>query len=176
MTGKAIGCGAAVGVALVLAAAGWGDEPLSLPAIQRGNADQPLRASPDKKYTVKQQGNDATLFDVTNERAVGDKLSHGVSRINVNPPCPHAITCWAFSPDGLLLATGGGYKKLGERIVELNEGEVCLWEVPTGRLLRTVNRGPDRRDRRFGIVRAVAFSADGKTVQVEAETFEIDGP
>jgi WD40 repeat protein len=50
----------------------------------------------------------------------------------------------AFSPDGAILATGGG--------------NVDLWETGTGKLLRSCERDDD------GHIESLAFSPDGKTV------------
>ncbi len=59
----------------------------------------------------------------------------------------------AFSPDGTRLATGS---MLSTGDLQTRRGEVRLWEVETGRLLRTL--------RHLDAVWAVAFSPDGKVL------------
>jgi RNA polymerase sigma factor (sigma-70 family) len=62
---------------------------------------------------------------------------------------PRAV---AFSPDGRLLATGGGYRR-----VSVPESVVHLWDVATGKEVGQC-RG------RLGSVTAVAFAPDGRTL------------
>jgi WD40 repeat protein len=61
----------------------------------------------------------------------------------------------AFSPDGTLLATGGGTFVRERFSGTLKPGELKVWETGTGRLVHDL-RGHS------GIVRDVAFSPDGK--------------
>ncbi len=56
----------------------------------------------------------------------------------------HAASKLTFSPDGTILATGGG--------------DVRLWEAATGKLLRCCEQDDD------GEIKSLAFSPDGKTV------------
>lgn len=65
---------------------------------------------------------------------------------------PRVVACAAVSPDGALVATGGG--KYGE------PGEVALWEVSTGRRVRLVGEHPPVGEDQ-GTPRALAFSPDG---------------
>jgi WD40 repeat protein len=58
---------------------------------------------------------------------------------------------FAFSADGSLLAAGDGFRGRSSN----PRGRVLIWEVRTGRLLRTLEGHED-------IVRSVAFSPDGK--------------
>src|SRR5688572_20654116 len=71
------------------------------------------------------------------------------SSATIKPP---VIACAAVSPDGTLLATGGGEFKA--------PGEVALWEVSTGRRVRLVGEHPAVGEHQ-GTPRALAFSPDG---------------
>jgi WD40 repeat protein len=69
------------------------------------------------------------------------------------------LNCAAFSPDGRILATGGGnYQGSGPSPIPGKNGELRLWDVGTGRLLVRYNR------HWWGPIQAVAFSPDGKLV------------
>jgi WD40 repeat protein len=70
----------------------------------------------------------------------------------------------AFSPDGKLLASGGGpVKQKGGPSVT---GEIKLWEVATGKNIATLEGHPGHGcfSNMFAIACAVAFSSDGKTL------------
>jgi len=68
------------------------------------------------------------------------------------------LNCAAFSPDGTLLATGGGDTSGGgPSPLWWTNGDIRIWEVGTGRLVATFNR-------HSGPVEGVAFSPDGRSV------------
>src|SRR5581483_7828681 len=65
------------------------------------------------------------------------------------------VLCAAFSPDGKLLATGGG--RWGDANYAPGPGEVKVWDVASRRCLDTLGDHPDR-------VFSVAFAPDGRTL------------
>jgi WD40 repeat protein len=62
----------------------------------------------------------------------------------------------AFSPDGRLIAAGGGY----DPATEASRGALAIWDVATGRLLATLAVREGKKGSEW--VTSVAFSADGK--------------
>jgi WD40 repeat protein len=68
---------------------------------------------------------------------------------------PDQLNDWAFSPDGTVLATGGGFT---DHPWPINAaGDVRIWDVRTGRHLATLSR-------HWGAVSDVEFSPDGRTL------------
>jgi WD40 repeat protein len=68
------------------------------------------------------------------------------------------LNCAAFSPDGTLLATGGGDTSGGgPSPLWWTNGDVRIWEVSTGRLVVTLNG-------HSAPIEGVAFSPDGRSV------------
>jgi WD40 repeat protein len=74
------------------------------------------------------------LWDATDGRLLGTLEEHSVE-----------VACVAFSPDGALLASAGG---------QVGRGELKLWDVASGKLLRTFPHTAP--------IVGVAFSPDGK--------------
>jgi WD40 repeat protein len=72
---------------------------------------------------------------------------------------PDRLNCAAFSPDGQLLATGGGDTTgSGPDPLPWKNGDVRVWSVRTGHRLARFNR------HWWGPIMGVAFSPDGKTL------------
>jgi hypothetical protein len=68
------------------------------------------------------------------------------------------LNCAAFSPDGTVVATGGGDTSGGgPSPIPWMNGDIRLWKVSTGHLLATYNRHSEAVER-------VAFSPDGRSV------------
>ena len=68
------------------------------------------------------------------------------------------LNCAAFSPDGLLIATGGGDTSGGgPSPIPWANGDVRVWEVGTGRLVARYNRHSEP-------IEGLAFAPDGRTV------------
>jgi len=63
----------------------------------------------------------------------------------------HQVSKVAISPDGSTVATGTCIDIVND---ECSDGGIWLWDLPSGRLIRTLNGFPD-------IVENLAFSADG---------------
>jgi WD40 repeat protein len=120
---------------------------------------QGLRRCPGGKVTLEVDGQSARLYDAAT--AIGFDLRHTMDRPGSK------ITCWAFSPDGKLLATGAGYTTKEGKGESL--GQLRIWEVSTGRRIKTPF------DHTLGRILGVAFHKDSKTVIFRAEGLKVDG-
>jgi hypothetical protein len=106
----------------------------------------------------------ARLYDTEKKKEIGRPLYH-----HKLGWAGAQITCWAFSPDGRLVATGSGYREVGFGRERTSIGQIRVWAVPTGNLVATYPHA-------VGYVQGLAFSKDGKKVLFDAEEYEIDGP
>ena len=139
--------------------------------FNRGDAKGGLQESKDRKYTLKVEGETAQIYDAATNKPVGNKLHHNRSNKSL---VELKITCWAFSRDGKNVATGAGIKRFNDH-GDIDVGDVSIWEVPTGKLIASF-RKEEYGEEGVGIVKAVTFSKDGKTIVYEADRFEFDGP
>lgn len=103
------------------------------------------RKDPAGKLGVRVKGRTAQLYSLRSGKLIGPPLQHLDRRPDTR------ITCWAFSPNGKLLATATGDPK-GKAEGD-SAGEVIVWDVATGQDVATVS---DRTDD-VGYVNAIAF-------------------
>ena len=137
-----------------------GDEPRE-PRVGfvSGEARFGLLKSPDGKLTVQGKGTGvAQIVDAKTGKPAGPRLRHEED---------FKVICWAFSRDGKLVATGAG-RESEDRKDYYNNGEIRVWEIATGKLVA------ERRDN-IGMVRDLAFTADGKVVRFRADRSEESG-
>jgi hypothetical protein len=126
------------------------------------------KTSPDSKLGLKPSGMTAQLYHTATGKPLGRplKLTNRIylgGEQNTEEEAQKAgkrITAWAFSPDGKMIAVGGS---IGNK--EDGKGEVLVWEVATRKRLASV----DITKADLGYVKALSFSADGKTVIVHCE-------
>jgi WD40 repeat protein len=99
-----------------------------------------LAFSPDgRSIAVVRTSGDIVILDATN----------GQQMMSFSNPGAYAHSI-AFSPDGRTIATGGG------TIPQQATGQLKIWDVQTGRMIKTVQQGDH--------VNTVAFSPDGSKV------------
>lgn len=135
--------------------------------FKRADAVKPLTKCPGGGVELELINGSAKLLDPKTRQQVGTTLAHNrVKRDGSNS----IITCWAFSPDGKLVATGSRcYNR------EASEGQICIWEVATGKRLAEYT-GDKQVRQPIGNVQGVAFSEDGKAILFLARKFEVDSP
>ncbi len=121
--------------------------------------NRPIK-SPDGKRTIRGAGTAvARLIDVETGKPAGPALKHTEE---------YKVHCWAFSPDGKLVATGAGCRHESGRNLFDNEGEIRVWEVATGKQVAMFNK-------EIGSVRALEFTKDSDAVRFEAARHEQSG-
>lgn len=96
------------------------------------------------------------------------RYSDGAVLATLLAPERWGATAGAFSSDGTVLATGGGY--MPGIMFPWDDAAVRLWSVPGGELLKTLQ--PTRED--AGPAKVVCFSPDGRFVASVANRYKID--
>jgi WD40 repeat protein len=135
--------------------------------FKAGDVSKALMGCPDGKIQIELIDAAIQLFDAKTEAAIGEPLKHDNAELN---NYRSFIVCWAFSPDGKLVATGSRC----DLPHVASEGQICIWEVATGKRLAEYHGGR-KREERIGNVMGVKFSRDGKTILFKAKKFQIDG-
>ena len=149
---------------------GAAGEKTDAPTItfERGDVTRALTACPGGTVTIELSGGAAQLADAQTAKRIGAPLRHDRAEANV---AQSVITCWAFSPDGRLVATGS---RCANR--DGSEGQICVWETATGARVAEYRGSGKGKAERLGNVTGLAFGADGKTIRFQAKGFELDGP
>jgi hypothetical protein len=107
----------------------------------------------------------ASLYDTKTCKEIGAPLTFPGVFIQTNLP---EIACWAFSPDGKLVAIGCRYDE-GRKVDNTRIGHIRVWDTATGALVA-------EKPGQTGPIRRLAFTKDGWGVLFEADPYEIDGP
>jgi hypothetical protein len=138
--------------------------PVRIRFEQGGFEGRGLTECPGGRVELKVGEKSASLYDKTTGKRIGAPLEFPGVFVPTDPP---VIACWAFSPDGRLVA-------IGSRFIEGNKdktnvGYIRVWDTATGAL---VAENPGRT----GSIRRLAFTKDGRRVLLEADRHEIYGP
>jgi hypothetical protein len=149
---------------------GTAGEKTDAPTItfEKGDVTKALTACPGGKVKIELSGAAAQLSEAKTEKRIGSPLTHDRAEANA---AKSVITCWAFSPDGRLVATGS---RCANR--DGSEGQICVWETATGARVAEYRGSGKRKAERLGNVTGLAFGEDGKTIRFQAKGFELDGP
>ncbi|HJZ56631.1 MAG TPA: WD40 repeat domain-containing protein [Gemmataceae bacterium] len=119
--------------------------------------------SPDGKYLASASGTVRWVNDEPRQDA-GEVIvwdAETLKPVHTLKAHPAGTFCLAFSPDGRMLATGGGdgsFRGLAEAPAGDEKEAVRLWEVATGKPVAAFPCDPRH------MVTALAFSPDGKTL------------
>jgi WD40 repeat protein len=124
----------------------------------------PAKQSPDGKISLEVHKNIASLVDVATNKPIGKELDVGKDK-GLMEDLP--ITCWSFSPDGKQIVLGAGFHAKVPDGNYNSVGKICVWDIATGKLLA---------EKVTGNIHSVCFSEDGKSIVIDAEVREIDGP
>jgi WD40 repeat protein len=130
-----------------------------------------LKQSPDGKLVLKVAWLRRATARLWDREAgwVGERLYHEAEEGMLATE----ITCWAFSPDGKLVATGSGFaKKTFDGPISV--GSIKVWDTTTGKLMAEY-QAQGIVDA-LGSVEALAFSADSKTVYYKAQRYDNEAP
>ncbi len=101
---------------------------------------------PDGRLRVESERPDVSGTLMTSDAMTGRTLA-------VLEGHPDGLNCWAFAPDGEILATGVGHT---DHPWPVNRaGDVRIWDVNSGRLLARPNQ-------HWGAISDVEFSPDGR--------------
>jgi WD40 repeat protein len=124
-----------------------------------------LTTCPGGRVELKVGGKSASLYDTKTGKEIGAPLTFPGQFIETDLP---EIACWAFSPDGKLVAIGSRYDE-GRKVDNTRVGHIRVWDTATGALVAD-------KPGQTGPIRRLAFTKDGRGVLFEADPYEIDGP